>query len=205
MFASIQSLNRSGFESVDPAHFDVVIVDEFHHAAAPSYQLLLERIAPRELLGMTATPERADGLDVLRYFDGRIAAELRVWDAIDQQYLVPFSHFGVHDGTDLSEVPWKRGVGYDPTALTNVLTADHAWARRVVEELWRKTGNPQSVKALGFCVSIGHARFMAEQFRAVGISAVAIWGDSPMEDRAAALMISSRRVRNAGFTVTLSP
>ena len=90
VFASIQSLNRSGLESVDPAHFDVVVVDEFHHAAAPSYQMLLERIAPRELLGMTATPERADGLDVLRYFDGRIAAELRVWDAIDQQYLVPF-------------------------------------------------------------------------------------------------------------------
>ncbi len=102
VFASIQSLNRSGLESVDPAYFDVVIVDEFHHAAAPSYQMLLERLEPRELLGMTATPERADGLDVLRYFDGRIAAELRVWDAIDQQYLVPFSYFGVHDGTDLT-------------------------------------------------------------------------------------------------------
>ena len=61
-----------------------MIVDEFHHAAAPSYQLLLERLVPRELLGLTATPERADGLDVLGYFDGRIAAELRVWDAIDQ-------------------------------------------------------------------------------------------------------------------------
>ena len=84
---------------------------------------------------MTATPERADGLDVLRYFDGRIAAELRVWDAIDQQYLVPFSYFGVHDGTDLTDVPWKRGSGYDPSALTNVLTADHAWARRVVEQV----------------------------------------------------------------------
>ncbi|PYR49874.1 MAG: DUF3427 domain-containing protein [Acidobacteria bacterium] len=187
VFASIQSLNRSGLESVDPAHFDVVIVDEFHHAAAPSYQMLLERMAPRELLGMTATPERADGLDVLRYFDGRIPAELRVWDAIDQQYLVPFSYFGVHDGTDLSDVPWKRGSGYDPTALTNVLTADHAWARRVVEELRRKTGDPHGVRALGFCVSIGHARFMAEQFRAAGIPAVAIWGDSPMEERTVAL------------------
>jgi superfamily II DNA or RNA helicase/HKD family nuclease len=203
VFASIQSLNRSGLESVDPAHFDVVIVDEFHHAAAPSYQTLLERIAPRELLGMTATPERADGLDVLRYFDGRIAAELRIWDAIDQQYLVPFSYFGVHDGTDLSEVPWKRGTGYDPTALTNVFTADHVWARRVVEELRRKAGDPHSARALGFCVSIGHARFMAEQFRAVGISAVAIWGDSPMEERTAALRdLAAGRV-NVVFTVDL--
>ena len=142
VFASIQSLNRSGLESIDPAYFDVVIVDEFHHAAAPSYQMLLERLQPRELLGMTATPERADGLDVLRYFDGRIAAELRVWDAIDQQYLVPFSYFGVHDGTDLTDVPWKRGTGYDPNALTNVLTADHAWARRVIEQLRLKTNDP---------------------------------------------------------------
>ena len=134
---------------------------------------------------MTATPERADGLDVLRYFDGRIAAELRVWDAIDQQYLVPFSYFGVHDGTDLTEVPWKRGTGYDPNALTNVLTADHAWARRVVEQLRLKTSDPQAIKALGFCVTIAHARFMAEQFRSVGIPAVAVWGDSPMEERTA--------------------
>lgn len=203
VFASIQSLNRSGLESVDSAHFDIVIVDEFHHAAAPSYQMLLERIAPRELLGMTATPERADGLDVLRYFDGRIAAELRVWDAIDQQYLVPFSYFGVHDGADLSAVPWKRGSGYEPTALTNVLTADHAWARRVVEELRRKTGDPLSVRTLGFCVSIGHARFMAEQFRAVGIPAVAIWGDSPMEERTAALRDLAAGHVNVVFTVDL--
>ncbi len=152
---------------------------------------------------MTATPERADGLDVLRYFDGRIAAELRVWDAIDQQYLVPFSYFGVHDGTDLTEVPWKRGTGYDPTALTNVLTADHAWARRVVEQLRLKTNDPHAIKALGFCVTIAHARFMAEQFRAVGIPAVAVWGDSPMDERTAALRdLDAGRV-NVVFTVDL--
>lgn len=203
VFASIQSLNRSGLESLDPAHFDVVIVDEFHHAAAPSYQMLLERVRPRELLGMTATPERADGLDVLRYFDGRIAAELRVWDAIDQQYLVPFSYFGVHDGTDLTEVPWRRGAGYDPTSLTNVLTADHAWARRVVEQLRLKTGDTRGIKALGFCVTIAHARFMAEQFRAVGIPAVAVWGDSPTEERKGALRdLEAGRV-NVVFTVDL--
>ncbi len=55
---------------------------------------------PVELLGLTATPERADGVNVQDQFDGRIAAELRLWDAIDQQYLVPFSYFGLHDGAD---------------------------------------------------------------------------------------------------------
>lgn len=203
VFASIQSLNRSGLESVDPAYFDVVVVDEFHHAAAPSYQMLLERLAPRELLGMTATPERADGLDVLRYFDGGIAAELRVWDAIDQQYLVPFSYFGVHDGTDLTEVPWKRGSGYDPSALTNVFTADHAWARRVIEQIRLKTADLQALKALGFCVTVAHARFMADQFQAAGIPAVAVWGDSPADLRASALRdLSAGRVKVV-FTVDL--
>jgi superfamily II DNA or RNA helicase/HKD family nuclease len=203
VFASIQSLNRSGLESIDSSHFDIVIVDEFHHAIAPSYQLLLERLEPRELLGMTATPERADGLDIFPYFDGRIAAELRVWDAIDQHYLVPFSYFGVYDGIDLSEVPWKRGTGYDPTALTNVLTGNHVWARRVVEEIRRKIGDPQSIKALGFCVSIGHAQFMAKEFRAVGIESVAIWGDSPPEERAGALRdLAAGRV-NVVFSVDL--
>ena len=203
VFASIQSLNRAGLESLDPAHFDVVVVDEFHHAAAPSYQLLLERIQPKELLGLTATPERADGLDVFRYFDGGIAADLRVWDAIDQQYLVPFSYFGVHDGMDLGSVPWRRGAGYDPSALTGVLTADHAWAHRVIEELRRKTGDPRGVKALGFCVSVEHARFMAEQFRGAGIPAVAVWGDSAPEERAVALRDLAGGQVNVVLTVDL--
>ena len=88
-----------------------MIVDEFHHAAAPSYEALLDHLEPVELLGLTATPERADGLDVLRHFDGRIAAELRLWDAIDQQYLAPFAYFGVHDGLDLRDIPGAAGRG----------------------------------------------------------------------------------------------
>ena len=138
VFASIQSINRSGLDSFDPAYFDIVIVDEFHHAAAPSYRALLEKAAPRELLGMTATPERSDDLDILHYFDGRIAAELRVWDAIDQQYLVPFSYFGVHDGTDLTGVPWKRGTGYDLTAFDQRLDR-----RSCVGETGHRAGAPQ--------------------------------------------------------------
>jgi superfamily II DNA or RNA helicase len=183
VFASIQSLNASGIDKIAPEHFDVVIIDEFHHAAAPSYVSLLERLAPRELLGLTATPERSDGLDVLKYFDGRIAAELRLWDAIDQQFLAPFDYFGIHDGLDLTDVPWRRGRGYDIDALTNVLTADHAWAHRVIEQIRQKITQPLAMRALGFCVSVQHARFMAERFRSAGIPAVAVWGDSPTEER----------------------
>jgi hypothetical protein len=140
-----------------------------------------------ELLGLTATPERADGLDVLHYFDGRIAAELRVWDAIDQQYVVPFRYYGVHDGLDLTQVPWKRGQGYDVGALTNVYTANHMWVGQLVRQIHECVADVSSMRALGFCVSIEHARFMAEQFMMRGISARAVWGDSTPDERRSAM------------------
>jgi superfamily II DNA or RNA helicase len=203
VFASIQSLNTAGFDALDPRHFDVVIVDEFHHAAAPSYQALLEHVDPVELLGLTATPERADGLDVLRYFDGRIAAELRVWDAIDQQYLVPFNYYGIHDGLDLRQVPWRRGQGYDVEALTNVFTANDIWVGQLVAQLRERVADVRGMRALGFCVSIQHARFMADQFRRRGIPARAVWGTSTTEERRQALADLASGAIAALFTVDL--
>ena len=117
VFASVQSLNAAKLEDFPADHFDVVMVDEFHHAAAPSYERVLNHLVPVELLGLTATPERSDGLPILHWFDDRIAAELRLWDAIDQQYLSPFMYFGIHDGLDLRQIPWRRGRGYDVDAL----------------------------------------------------------------------------------------
>ena len=75
VFASVQSLSRMDLSLLDPKHFDVVIIDEFHHAAAASYDKLLKHLHPVELLGLTATPERADGTSVLHWFGDRIAAE----------------------------------------------------------------------------------------------------------------------------------
>lgn len=187
VFASIQSLNAAGFENLDPSHFDVVIVDEFHHAAAPSYKKLLSHVAPKELLGLTATPERADGFSVLDWFEGRIAAELRLWDAIDQHRLVPFTYYGIHDGLDLRDIPWRRGKGYDVSELSNLYTADDAWARRVIKELAERVDDVPNMKALGFCVSIQHAQFMAQRFKHAGISATAVWGDTPSTERKEAL------------------
>ena len=187
MFASIQSLRNADLDDLAPDHFDVVIVDEFHHAAAPSYERLLQHLEPRELLGLTATPERADGLPVLNWFDDRIAAELRLWDAIDQQHLSPFHYFGIHDGLDLREIPWRRGRGYDVAGLTNLYTSSDAWARGVVQEVGERAEDLATMRALGFCVSVEHARFMARVFAEAGIPSVAIWGDTPEAERTAAL------------------
>jgi superfamily II DNA or RNA helicase len=165
VFASIQSLNATGFANLDPARFDVVIVDEFHHAAAASYRALLEHVRPVELLGLTATPEPSDGLSVLEWFDDRIAAELRLWDAIDQHRLVPFAYFGIHDGLDLRQIPWRRGRGYDVQGLSNLLCATDVWAKLVLKSLRDHVEEPSEVRALGFCVSVEHARFMARVFQ----------------------------------------
>jgi len=196
VFASIQSLNAAGRAYLAPDHFDVVIVDEFHHAAAESYKRLLEHVRPVELLGLTATPERSDGLPILDWFDGRIAAELRLWDAIDQQRLTPFVYFGIHDGLDLREIPWRRGRGYDVGGLSNLVTGNDALAHLVLKELERRVADVTRMRALGFCVSIEHARFMARAFSAAGIPSVAIWADTPEEERRSALReLAARRVR----------
>jgi superfamily II DNA or RNA helicase/HKD family nuclease len=195
VFASIQSLHAADFDLLDPEHFDVVIIDEFHHAAAPSYQRLLGHLRPRELLGLTATPERSDGLPVLSWFDDRIAAELRLWDAIDQQVLVPFLYYGVHDGLDLRAVPWRRGHGYDVAALSDVYTSSEAWARLVVQQV-RRFADVQRMRALGFAVSVAHAQFLARHFSAHGIPAVAVSGTSPATEREQALAdLAAGRVR----------
>ncbi len=191
VFASIQSLHATGFVNLDPDHFDVVIVDEFHHAAhhpeTKSYWGLLQHLQPRELLGLTATPERSDGLPVLGWFEDRIAAELRLWDAIDQRHLSPFCYFGIHDGLDLREIPWRRGRGYDMEGLSNLYTANDAWARQVVTQVRRRVDDIGAMRALGFCVSVEHARYMARIFSEAGIAATAVWGDSAAEERRAAL------------------
>jgi superfamily II DNA or RNA helicase/HKD family nuclease len=203
VFASIQSLNASGIAQIQSDHFDVVIVDEFHHAAAPSYSALLDHVTPVELLGLTATPERTDGLPILNWFDNRIAAELRLWDAIDQHRLSPFVYYGIHHDVDLSDIPWRRGRGYDVGHLSIVLTQDKAIARHVIAQLVSHVDAVSRMRALGFCVSVEHARFMAEVFRESGIAATAVWADSSDAERTAALKdLSAGRV-NVVFSVDL--
>ena len=187
VFASIQMLNAIDISLLPADHFDVVVVDEFHHAAAASYVRLLNHVKPRELLGLTATPERNDGLSVFSWFDNRIAAELRLWDAIDQGRLSPFIYYGVHDGLDLSKIPWRRGHGYDADALSKLYTSSDAWARLVIYQLKEHAENIATMRGLGFCVSVEHARFMAHHFNENGIPAITVWGESSDSDRRAAL------------------
>jgi superfamily II DNA or RNA helicase/HKD family nuclease len=183
VFASIQSLNSRGLTtSVPPDFYDFVIVDEFHHAEAPSYRSLLEYVRPRILLGLTATPERADGLDVLRHFGGHISAEIRLPEAINRKLLCPFQYFGVSDSVDLSSLTWQRG-GYVPAELEERYTGNDARADLVVRSVREKLVDPLHARGLGFCVSVAHANYMAGYFQRCGIPAEALSGESPPEVR----------------------
>ena len=203
VFASIQSLSAHSALLIPPDHFDVVIIDEFHHAEAQTYQRLLEHLKPRELLGLTATPERADGGDILRWFGGRITAELRLWDAIDQRRLVPFAYYGTSDGTDLTRVPFRRGTGYDVAGLTQLYTANDAWVRLVIRQVRDRVADPLRMRALGFCVSVDHARFMERKFGEAGFAARAIWADTPRHEREDALRQLRERELQVVFSVDL--
>jgi superfamily II DNA or RNA helicase len=187
VFASIQSLHSERLELLPPDHFDCIIIDEFHHAAAPTYQALLAHLQPVELLGLTATPERADGQSILEWFEDRIAAELRLWDAIDQQLLTPFQYFGLHDGMDLSRIPWRRGAGYDVDELTRLYTASDVWAEFVLKEFTERVPDPATVRALGFCVSVRHAEAMARIFNRAGVACAAVSAQTPAATRQQAL------------------
>ena len=186
VFASVQSLAQQDPATIHPTAYDVVIVDEFHHAAAASYRRWLDHLTPKLLLGLTATPERADGLDILQWFDGRIAAELRLWTALDQGLLSPFHYFGIGDNTNLAALAWRQG-GYVPAELSKLYTGDHHRVDLILRQLHDKLADPQRMRALGFCVSVEHARFMASRFNAAGLAAEALSADSPREQRQDAL------------------
>lgn len=187
LFISVQSFNSQGLDlKTTPEYYDFIIVDEFHHAAAPTYQKLLTYYKPNVLLGLTATPERMDGKSILEYFDNRIAAEIRLPEAIDRKLLSPFQYFGITDTIDLDSLKWTRG-GYDRTELSNLYTFNQAVsdkrANMIVQSLLKYITDINDVKGLGFCVSIEHAKYMSEYFNALKIPSIHLTGLSSDEER----------------------
>ncbi len=200
LFMSIQTFNaRDWTEQTSSDFYDFIVVDEFHHAAAPSYQKLLTHYTPTILLGLTATPERMDGKDVTDYFDNRIAAEIRLPEAIDRRLLCPFQYFGVSDTINLSSLKWTRG-GYDRTELSNVYTLDRFTAKKranlIISSIYKYVTELNDVIGLGFCVSVEHAKFMAEHFNDSNIPSLALTGESSREERNTAQgLLTSKQIK----------
>lgn len=203
LFLSIQTFNSQDMASSMPAeYYDYVVVDEFHHAAAPSYRRLLEHVRPQVLLGLTATPERADDLDVLSHFDNHVSAELRLPDAINRTLLSPFQYFCITDIVDLSGLSWRRG-GYVPQDLDGLYTGNDARAALVVDKVREYLLDPGLARGIGFCVSVDHAHYMARKFNEAGIAAECLCGDSPPKLRRDVQRKLLAREINFVFTVDL--
>jgi superfamily II DNA or RNA helicase/HKD family nuclease len=203
VFASVQSLAQLDLAELKPDLFDLVVVDEFHHAEAATYRRLLNHLRPKVLVGLTATPERADGRDVIARFGGRPAVELRLWEALEQRLLAPFQYFGKHDDVPLDTVRWRRGSGYDVAELSNLYTGSDARVRLILQAVVDTVAEPTRMRALSFCVSIEHAIFMSAQFAAAGIASRAVTSRDGAEARAAALTALRNGEVNVLFTVDL--
>jgi superfamily II DNA or RNA helicase len=187
LFISVQTFNSQELQTkTSPDFYDFIIIDEFHHAAAPTYQELLTYYKPKILLGLTATPERMDGKSVVEYFDNRIAAEIRLPEAIDRKLLCPFQYFGVTDSVNLNDLRWVRG-GYEKGELTRVYTADYKSASKranmILQSILKYVTDIDEVKGLGFCVSIEHAKFMSDYFNRNEIPSIFLVGYSPDDER----------------------
>ncbi len=197
LFASIQSwTSRIGTDSAPPDSWDYVVVDEVHHGEAPSWRRFLEWVQPQSLLGLTATPERADGLDIRRHFEDRITAEIRLPDAIVRRLLVPFRYFGVSDDIDFRDLPYSRGRGY-AGAMQEVesryVLAGESWIEGVRRALWRYVSDPGAMRGIGFCAGVAHAKAMHQAFERLrvesesrghrGIATAVVCGEDSLEER----------------------
>ena len=174
--ASVQTLGRASHLERFPArHFDYIVIDEFHHAAAPTYRRLLAHFSPQFLLGLTATPERSDQSDILSLCDDNLVFSRNLFAGIQARLLAPFHYYGIWDETvDYREIPW-RNHRFDPEHLSNKL-ATLARARHALRE-WSARAQRRT---LAFCASIRHAEYMAAQFAREGVRAAAVHGASAL-------------------------
>jgi superfamily II DNA or RNA helicase len=171
VFASIQTLNnRIHSLSLSESFYDFIIIDEVHHISASSYRPILNYFKPKILLGLTATPERMDGEDILKDFSNVIAAEIRLPEALNRKLLCPFQYFGITDSIDLSNIEWKNGR-YLPSELSRVYTENDRRVGEIIYNLSKYLRDINEVKALGFCATQEHAQFMAEKFSLAGLKA----------------------------------
>lgn len=181
LFASIQTLNNQLTTlNLSPDYYDYIVIDEVHHIAASSYRSVIDYFKPEIFLGLTATPERHDGVDILSDFCGVIAAEIRLPEAINQRHLSPFQYFAIDDDTDLRNISWSRGR-YDIAQLSNLYTHNQLRVNMIIRNLREIVTDTSNMKALAFCVSKEHANYMCQQFLLKGIPSDVLTSDNRHE------------------------
>ncbi len=203
VFASVQTLSRGErYKQFDPDEFDYIVIDESHHSTVDSYMGMLDYFSPEILLGLTATPERMDGGNILKHFNNRMASEIRLTEAINRKLLSPFHYFAVTDPVSLENMKWQRS-GYKIDQLENIYTSNTERVSVILDSLEKYLTDVRIFKGLGFCVSIAHADFMASKFNKAGIKSVSLTSDSSDVDRRKAKELLQTGEINCIFTVDL--
>lgn len=186
LFATIDSVTSHNLvTTVGADHWHTVVVDECHRLAADRFDAFVTSVRPRNLLGLTATPERSDGRLITPYFDprpdGSPAVELRLWHALDLQLLAPFEYYACDDATDFSNVPWDKPG--EREAIDNLVTGNDVRARLVVNEWRRLASDAARSRAIVFCVSVAHAEFMTDWLNRAGLPSACVVGTTNPEER----------------------
>ena len=173
VIASIQKISRpDSLAAIDAAPpFDYCVVDEVHHAEAPSYRRVLARLKSSFTLGLTATPERTDGVDVATLFDDILAYQATIGDGIAEGSLVPFRYRGLKDDVDFEQIPWRNGR-FDVGVLEAALES----APRM-ERLWAEWQTVSAGRTLVFCCSRRHALFVRDWLMKRRVAAAAVFSD----------------------------
>lgn len=195
LFASIQTLNNQLADlNLRPDYYNYIVIDEVHHIAASSYRAIINYFKPQILLGLTATPERHDGTDILSDFGGVIAAEIRLPEAINQRHLSPFQYFAIDDDTDLTSISWSHGR-YDIAQLSNVYTHNQQRVNKIIMSMQEIITDTHKMKALAFCVSREHANYMCRQFLLKGIPCDVLTSDNSHERQQKQQAIRSGQIK----------
>lgn len=206
LFASIQSLNNQLSSntttfSLSEDYFDYIVIDEVHHISASSYRTVLNHFCPQILLGLTATPERHDGSDILQDFCQVIAAEIRLPEAINQRHLSPFQYFAIDDDTDLTKISWSKGR-YDIAELTHLYTYNDQRVLRIIQSMQEVVTAISHMRALAFCVSKEHAKFMAQKFTLHNIACGVLTSDNAKDREVMQQQLKSKQI-NVLFVVDI--
>ena len=181
IFASIQSL-RNCYNEFKPSFFDYVIVDEFHHSMSDSYLKTLSYFNPKFLLGLTATPKRMDGKDILSLCDYNVVDEIGIKEALEEELIVPFHYFGVNDYTiNYDNIPYKNGKYNEKILLENLLL--NTRTDYIVKKINKFGFDGDELSAVAFCQNIEHAFFMKEEFSKKGYKSAVITANTSSNER----------------------
>ena len=183
LFISVQTFNSKYeriFSGLPADYYDYIVIDEAHHLVADSYRKIISKFTPKLLVGLTATPERMDGVSLLPDFDNQISAEIRLPKALDEGLLTPFQYLCISDETDLTDEELMQGDRYVATKLTEKLCNSQR-VGLIVNRLQYYLADERKCRALGFCATKKHAQFMAEEFRRVGLKAAYLTSDNDAE------------------------